>query len=173
MAFFALAIGPTSALAQTPPGLSFSSQARAEQVGPNHFRLSGNVRRALEREQLKFAADQIDYYTDTRRLIATGHVVVITPGSHISADKADLDTRNRTGIYYNAFGNPRRSLAPTARCSADRSHRVFLRRNDRTHRPRHLQDHARRIHHVRAADAPLGSGSDVDGDDEKSIRTRC
>jgi lipopolysaccharide assembly outer membrane protein LptD (OstA) len=104
VALFALTIGPNSALAQTPPGLSFSSQARAEQVGPNHFRLSGNVEGALEREQLKFAADQIDYYTDTRRLIATGHVVVITPGSHISADKADLDTRNRTGIYYNAFG---------------------------------------------------------------------
>ena len=58
----------------------------------------------LERERLKFAADQIDYYTDTRRLIATGHVVVITPDSHISADKADLDTRNRKGIFYNAFG---------------------------------------------------------------------
>src|SRR5688572_21956593 len=96
VAFFALAIGPDSARAQTPPGLSFSSQARAEQVGPNHFRLSGNVEGALEREDLKFAADQIDYYTDTRRLIATGHVVVITPDSHISADKADLDTRNRT-----------------------------------------------------------------------------
>lgn len=104
VAFFALAIGLDSALAQTPPGLSFSSQSRAEQVGPNHFRLSGNVEGALEREQLKFAADQIDYYTDTRRLIATGHVVVITPDSHISADKADLDTRSRTGIYYNAFG---------------------------------------------------------------------
>jgi lipopolysaccharide assembly outer membrane protein LptD (OstA) len=104
VALFVLAIGPDSAFAQTPPGLSFSSQARAEQVGPNHFRLSGNVEGALEREQLKFAADQIDYYTDTRRLIATGHVVVITPGSHISADKADLDTRNRTGLYYNAFG---------------------------------------------------------------------
>jgi lipopolysaccharide assembly outer membrane protein LptD (OstA) len=104
VAFVALAIGQNPALAQTPQGLSFSSQARAEQVGPNHFRLSGNVEGALERENLKFAADQIDYYTDTRRLIATGHVVVITPGSHISADKADLDTRNRTGIYYNAFG---------------------------------------------------------------------
>jgi lipopolysaccharide assembly outer membrane protein LptD (OstA) len=102
--FFALAVGQQSALAQTPQGLSFSSQARAEQVGPNHFRLSGNVEGALEREDLKFAADQIDYYTDTRRLIATGHVVVITPDSHISADKADLDTRNRTGIFYNAFG---------------------------------------------------------------------
>jgi hypothetical protein len=104
VAFLTLAIGQQSALAQTPQGLSFSSQARAEQVGPNHFRLSGNVEGALEREQLKFAADRIDYYTDTRRLIATGHVVVITPSSHISADKADLDTRNRTGIYYNAFG---------------------------------------------------------------------
>jgi LPS-assembly protein len=104
VALFALPIGQQSALAQTPPGLSFSSQARAEQVGPNHFRLSGNVEGALEREQLKFAADQIDYYTDTRRLIATGHVVVITPGSHISADKADLDTRTRTGMFYNAFG---------------------------------------------------------------------
>jgi LPS-assembly protein len=104
LAFFTLEIGQESARAQTPPGLTFSSQARAEQVGPQHYRLSGNVEGELEREQLKFAADQIDYYTDTRRLIATGHVVVITPGSHISADKADLDTRNRTGIFYNAFG---------------------------------------------------------------------
>jgi lipopolysaccharide assembly outer membrane protein LptD (OstA) len=104
VAFFILTIGQDSARAQTLPGLTFSSQARAEQVGPQHYRLSGNVEGEIEREKLKFAADQIDYYTDTRRLIATGHVVVITPDSHISADKADLDTRNRKGIFYNAFG---------------------------------------------------------------------
>ena len=76
-----------------------------------------NVEGALERENLKFAADQIDIYTDTDRLVATGHVVVITPGSHISADKADLDTRNRTGIYYNAFGTVSVSTGSNSRGS--------------------------------------------------------
>ncbi len=90
--------------AQALPGIKFSSQARAEQVGPNHYRLTGNVEGELERENLKFAADQVDYYTDTRRLIGTGHVVVITADSHISADKADINTRTRTGVFYNAFG---------------------------------------------------------------------
>src|SRR5918999_709472 len=90
--------------AQALPGIKFSSQARAEQIGPNHYRLTGNVEGELERENLKFAADQVDYYTDTRRLIGTGHVVVITEDSHISADKADINTRTRTGVFYNAFG---------------------------------------------------------------------
>ena len=92
------------ARAQALPGIKFSSQARAEQVGPNHYRLTGNVEGELERENLKFAADQVDYYTDTRRLIGSGHVVVITQDSHISADKADINTRTRTGVFYNAFG---------------------------------------------------------------------
>jgi LPS-assembly protein len=92
------------AAAQALPGIKFSSQARAEQIGPNHYRLTGNVEGELERENLKFAADQVDYYTDTRRLIGTGHVVVITQDSHISADKADINTRTRTGVFYNAFG---------------------------------------------------------------------
>ncbi len=92
------------AAAQALPGIKFSSQARAEQVGPNHYRLTGNVEGELERENLKFAADQVDYYTDTRRLIGSGHVVVITADSHISADKADINTRTRTGVFYNAFG---------------------------------------------------------------------
>jgi lipopolysaccharide assembly outer membrane protein LptD (OstA) len=92
------------AWAQALPGIKFSSQARAEQIGPNHYRLTGNVEGELERENLKFAADQVDYYTDTRRLIGSGHVVVITKDSHISADKADIDTRTRTGVFYNAFG---------------------------------------------------------------------
>jgi LPS-assembly protein len=93
------------AQAQSLPGIRFSQQTRIERIADNHWRLSGNVEGEFESDHLKFAADVVDYFTDhPRRLVGTGHVVVITEDSHISADKADLNTETRTGVFYNAFG---------------------------------------------------------------------
>lgn len=94
-----------AAQAQAPTGLKYSQQTKMERIAENHWRFTGNVEGELERENLKFAADQVDYYTDPpKRIVATGHVVVITTDSHISADKAEINTEAKTGVFYNAFG---------------------------------------------------------------------
>ena len=54
---------------------------------------------------IRFSADVADYYDDQHRLVAVGNVVFVTPSSRISADKADFDTRSRTGTFFNAFGS--------------------------------------------------------------------
>jgi LPS-assembly protein len=74
------------------------------QIDSNHYRLTGNVDCESNKEDLKVSADQADYFKDKKQLILTGHVVVVTKDSRIAADKADIDTENRTGTFYSASG---------------------------------------------------------------------
>jgi LPS-assembly protein len=97
--------GAAAAWAQSPPGIKTSQQTKMERLAENHWRLTGNVEGEISADNLKFAADVVDYYTDhPRRLVGTGHVVVITTDMHISADRADINTEAKTGVFYNAFG---------------------------------------------------------------------
>ena len=74
--------------------------------------------------------------------------------------------RDRLGTFYNASGiasvQPPRQTAPARRrrAAADGRpghRRLFLRRDGREDRPEEIPDHQRRLHHLRAADAALGS----------------
>ncbi len=67
--------------------------------------------RVLWREQveltqgnMKFYADLVEYHIDTKRMIATGNVLLIEPDHQIAADKADFDPQTRLGTFYNARG---------------------------------------------------------------------
>ena len=75
-----------------------------KQLDNNHYQLRGNIECESKQEDLKVSADQADYYKDTKRLLLTGHVVVVTKDSRIAADQADIDTEERTGTFYNASG---------------------------------------------------------------------
>ena len=81
------------------------SAARQERLGLHHIRYSGAVEIELVAQGIRFSADVADYYDDQHRLVAVGNVVFVTPSSRISADKADFDTRSRTGTFFNAFGS--------------------------------------------------------------------
>jgi LPS-assembly protein len=74
------------------------------QIDSNHYRLVGNIECESNKEDLRVSADQADYFKDKKQLILTGHVVVVTKDSRVAADKADINTDDRTGTFYSASG---------------------------------------------------------------------
>jgi hypothetical protein len=101
----AFALGGGSARAQVAIAeMKLCNAAEQHQIDSNHYRLSGNIECESNKEDLKVSADQADYFKDKKQLVLTGHVVVITKDSRIAADKADIDTENRTGTFYSASG---------------------------------------------------------------------
>ena len=65
----------------------------------------------------KLYADDVWFYVDENRAVATGNVVFRQGNNQISADRADFDTKTRLGTFYNASGfataqPPRRAPAP-------------------------------------------------------------
>ncbi len=96
----ALAAGP--AFAQQVPGFRLAKQSRIEVRG-DHYHLEGQVE--LEQGNQKFYADVVDYYHDTRKMIATGNVVYSAPESRVAADRLEFDLATKTGTFYNASGS--------------------------------------------------------------------
>jgi LPS-assembly protein len=84
------------------PGFSISKQYKIERLGENHWRLTGAVE--VEREDMRFFADVVDFYADVDRLEAEGNVVYVSPDSRIAADRMEFNTKTRTGTFYNASG---------------------------------------------------------------------
>ena len=71
--------------------------------------LDGNriiFREAVEMKQgdMRFYADQVEYYVDTNRMLATGNVLLIETDHQIAADRADFNAQTRLGTFYNARG---------------------------------------------------------------------
>ncbi len=91
------------------PGFT-SNQWRLEGVTATHWRLTGQVE--VECDRLKFFADEVELFTDTDRLVASGNVVFTNPEGRISAERVDFDTRNLVGTFYRASGIM--SLGPKA-----------------------------------------------------------
>jgi lipopolysaccharide assembly outer membrane protein LptD (OstA) len=94
-----------AAATSTPAGFKLCQQNNYERVGENHWHYSGSVECELEVENIRFSADEIDYFSDTNRFLAKGHVVFISSGSRISAERADFNSKTRTGTFFNAFGS--------------------------------------------------------------------
>ena len=79
-----------------------SNQWRIERLTETHWRMTGQVE--VERDRLKFFADEVNYYTDTNRLVATGNVVFSNPEARISAEEVDFDTKKMVGTFKQASG---------------------------------------------------------------------
>lgn len=79
-----------------------SSQWRMERVATDHWRMIGQVE--IERDGLKFSADEIDLYTDTNKVVATGNVVFSNKDGRISAERVEFDTKALVGRFVNASG---------------------------------------------------------------------
>ncbi len=91
-----------SAAAQQVPGFRLAKQSRIEVRG-DHYHLEGQVE--LEQGTQKFYADVVDYYHDTRKMIATGNVVYSAPESRVAADRLEFDLGTKTGTFFNASGS--------------------------------------------------------------------
>ena len=91
--------------AAPPPGvpeMMTSSQWRIERISSNHLRLIGQVE--VSRGPVKFFADEVEIFTDTNRLVASGNVVFVNPEGRISAERVEFDTKDQVGTFYQASG---------------------------------------------------------------------
>jgi LPS-assembly protein len=80
-----------------------SSQAeRLEDVTRFYGSPDSDVR--LDCDEMQFSADYIEIFKKKDFLAARGHVVFVSGGNRISADRAEFNTRTKTGTFYNAFG---------------------------------------------------------------------
>ena len=82
----------------TGPGVDLFKKAASwqwEQVSRNHIRYTGQAE--IESDTTKFFADQVDIYTDTSRLEATGNVVFAGQEGRISAERVEYNLQDGTG----------------------------------------------------------------------------
>jgi LPS-assembly protein len=100
----ALLVVPSTAQAQiTISGFQRVAAFTQEKLGDKHYKLSGSVE--LERtDGSAVYADEIEYFEDQERAIATGNVVVVQGTNRIAADRADFNTRTQLGTFYHASG---------------------------------------------------------------------
>jgi LPS-assembly protein len=95
----------TGAAAQTVPlpGTDATRQRRIERLADNHWKLTGDVE--IEREGVLLFANEMEYFTDTFVVIATGNVVFATDSHRIAADSAELNLQTKLGTFVNASGS--------------------------------------------------------------------
>ena len=81
-----------------------SKQWRLEQISRDHLRLTGQVELEPPGSMTKFFADEVDLFTDTNKLVATGNVVFTSADGRIAADRVEFDWRAGTGTFHQATG---------------------------------------------------------------------
>ncbi len=79
-----------------------SKQWTIEKLGADHVKLVGQVE--IECGEQSFAADEVEIFTDTHKLLASGNVVFTTGNNRIAADRLEYNTETRTGVFHNATG---------------------------------------------------------------------
>ena len=77
----------------------------SEQVAKDHIKLVGQVE--IDCGDQSFAADEVELFIDTHKLIAIGNVVFTSGTNRIAADRLDYNTETRTGVFHNATGTAR------------------------------------------------------------------
>ncbi|MEW5981227.1 MAG: putative LPS assembly protein LptD [Acidobacteriota bacterium] len=93
------------------PFIDTSKQWRYEQLGENHFKLTGDVE--LESGGTMFFADEVEIFRDQYKMIARGNVVMATATQRIGAEWMEFDYRTKVGTFYNATGSARMAELPT------------------------------------------------------------
>lgn len=84
------------------PGFDVVLAHEWERLPGNRYRFVGSVE--MLQKDMRFYADQVEYYGDTDRLVATGNVLVSQIDHQIAADRADFNAKTRLGTFYNARG---------------------------------------------------------------------
>jgi LPS-assembly protein len=116
----ALVLAPVTAGAQPSSSLPIegttTSRSR-ELINNNIWHFVGDVE--LEWRDSKLYAEEVWYYADEDRALATGNVTFTQGNNRISADRAEMDTETRLGTFFNATGmttvqQPRQTPTPGA-----------------------------------------------------------
>ncbi len=74
-----------------------AGQWRIEQLSADHWRLTGDVEWEPPGSGLKFSADQVELFTVTNTLVATGNVVFTNPEGRIAAERIEYRLEYRQG----------------------------------------------------------------------------
>jgi LPS-assembly protein len=64
----------------------------------------GSIPVRLDCDQSQFQAEYVEVFQDRNLIVATRNVLFVSTTSRITADRAEFDTKLKTGIFYNAFG---------------------------------------------------------------------
>jgi LPS-assembly protein len=96
------ALGGSLVHAQPETGFDSSKQWKIEQVGKDHVKLTGAVE--AQRGDMQFFADEIESWTDTHRVVATGNVVFAQGRNRIAADRVEFNTETKLGTFFRATG---------------------------------------------------------------------
>ena len=96
-----------TAWAQPRPPSSAASQPTSicrtkEVVNENTYHCIGDVE--LTMDDTTLFADEAWYFADEKRAVAAGNVTYIQGNNRISADRAEMDTETRLGVFHNAWG---------------------------------------------------------------------
>ncbi len=75
--------------------------------GGNHIVLDGTVDDPvqIDCDEMQLQANHLEYFRNEGRVIASGTVVFVSGGSHISAERMEFNTKTRTGTFYVASGS--------------------------------------------------------------------
>ena len=73
-----------------------------EVVNENTYHCIGDVE--LTMDDTTLFADEAWYFADEKRAVAAGNVTYIQGNNRISADRAEMDTETRLGVFHNAWG---------------------------------------------------------------------
>jgi len=103
-------LAPTSLFAQDLKDLSsckvyqglYASAERLEDVSRFYGAADAAVR--IDCDELQFFADYIEILKKKDFVSARGNVVFVSGGTRIAADRAEFNTRTKTGTFYNAAG---------------------------------------------------------------------
>ncbi len=107
--FFALtALHPAMASAQDELSScksSYGDAARSEKLEDNS-RFYGTMEypARIICDDMQFFADFAETFKKQDMVTAQGHVVYVSGGNRIAADRMEFNTRTRTGTFYNARG---------------------------------------------------------------------
>jgi LPS-assembly protein len=101
-ASLAFSLVPASSAAQGFGDCQRTTQWTIDRVNADHVKLIGQVE--IDCGEQSFAADEVELFSDTHRLIATGNVVFTSGKNRIAADRLDYNTQTKTGVFTNATG---------------------------------------------------------------------
>jgi LPS-assembly protein len=78
------------------------SKTRLFDRNANFWKFAGDVE--LESGDAKIYADDVEYWVNEDRVLATGNVVYNQGNNRVAADRAIFNVKTRLGTFYNAFG---------------------------------------------------------------------
>ena len=103
--------GARPAVAQAQSQLSGCNFEQAHHLsvavlGTNHQVLTGSIEQPvqIDCDELQLFADKVELFRAEGRMIAEGHVVFVSGTNRISAERAEFNTKTRTGTFYTASG---------------------------------------------------------------------